>query len=206
MRRNSLLDKCAIECRPRFPNTSSANSTNRREHLPPGHTKMNTTKPARSTRPLQDANIIGTTPLISPAELKREFPVSAAVEDHVGQSRAIVEDILSGNDKRVIAIVGPCSIHHQRPRGHRRSARQPDGARRPGGQLLLQRRRRHLGAMAAKRDQPCWSDQPDSHHSSHHHRHERIHLPGDRQRHRKFRHQIKVRGRLLPVVLRTPGR
>ena len=73
---------------------------------------MNTTTPAKSTRPLQDANIIGTTPLISPAELKREFPVSAAVEDHVTQSRAIVEDILSGNDKRVIAIVGPCSIHH----------------------------------------------------------------------------------------------
>ena len=73
---------------------------------------MNTTLPSRSPRPLQDANIIGTTPLISPAELKREFPVSLAVEDHVSHSRAMVEDILSGNDKRVIAIIGPCSIHN----------------------------------------------------------------------------------------------
>ena len=66
----------------------------------------------KSIRPLQDVNIIGTTPLISPAELKQEFPVSTAVEGHVCQSRGVVEDILSGNDKRVIAIVGPCSIHN----------------------------------------------------------------------------------------------
>ncbi len=70
---------------------------------------MNTSAPA--TRPLQDVNIIGTTPLIPPSELKREFPLTNAVVDHVATSRGIVEDILRGNDKRVIAIVGPCSIH-----------------------------------------------------------------------------------------------
>jgi 3-deoxy-7-phosphoheptulonate synthase len=70
---------------------------------------MNTSAPA--TRPLQDVNIIGTTPLIPPSELKREFPLTNAVADHVATSRGIVEDILRGNDKRVIAIVGPCSIH-----------------------------------------------------------------------------------------------
>lgn len=67
---------------------------------------------AKLIRPLQDVNIIGTIPLISPGELKQEFPVSPAVEGHVCQSRGVVEDILSGNDKRVIAIVGPCSIHN----------------------------------------------------------------------------------------------
>jgi 3-deoxy-7-phosphoheptulonate synthase len=72
---------------------------------------MNSIRSAKPTRPLQDVNIVGTTPLISPAELKQEFPVSTAVEQHVVQSRAAVEDILTGNDKRVIAIVGPCSIH-----------------------------------------------------------------------------------------------
>ena len=65
----------------------------------------------KSNRPLQDVNIIGTTPLISPEELKQEFPVSVGLQEHVGQSRAIIEDILRGSDKRVIAIVGPCSIH-----------------------------------------------------------------------------------------------
>ena len=73
---------------------------------------MNTPGSAKPTRPLQDVNIIGTTPLISPAELKQEFPVSPAIEEHVVRSRSAVEDILTGNEKRIIAIVGPCSIHH----------------------------------------------------------------------------------------------
>ncbi len=117
MRLNSDLRSCAIECGPPFLNTSSPRFTNSTEtafgpHDPEYRHAMNTTTPSRSARPLQDANIIGTTPLISPAELKREFPVSAAVGEIVSQSRGIVENILSGNDKRVIAIVGPCSIHH----------------------------------------------------------------------------------------------
>jgi len=72
---------------------------------------MNTVKSVASSRPLQDVNIIGTTPLISPVELKQEFPLSESIAEHVSRSRAMVEDILRGNDKRVIAIVGPCSIH-----------------------------------------------------------------------------------------------
>lgn len=72
---------------------------------------MKPVTPTASSRPLQDVNIIGTTPLISPVELKREFPLSDANTEHVSRSRAVVEDILRGNDKRVIAIVGPCSIH-----------------------------------------------------------------------------------------------
>jgi len=71
---------------------------------------MNTAA-TKSDRPLQDVNIISTTPLISPEELKQEFSVSVGLKEHVGQSRSIIEDILRGSDKRVIAIVGPCSIH-----------------------------------------------------------------------------------------------
>lgn len=62
-------------------------------------------------RPIQDVNIIGTSPLISPNELKQEFPLTDRVTSHVVSSRAAVEDILKGYDRRVIAIVGPCSIH-----------------------------------------------------------------------------------------------
>jgi len=73
---------------------------------------MNPTASSKANRPLQNVNIVETIPLISPIELKREFPVSTAVADHVRQSRSILEDILTGNDRRVIAIVGPCSIHN----------------------------------------------------------------------------------------------
>ena len=78
----------------------------------PAEKRMNAANPTAPARPLQDVNIIGTSPLISPAELKREFPVSSAIADHVADSRGVVENILRGNDKRVIAIVGPCSIHN----------------------------------------------------------------------------------------------
>ncbi|MCA9035786.1 MAG: 3-deoxy-7-phosphoheptulonate synthase [Planctomycetaceae bacterium] len=73
---------------------------------------MNTPTPPSSTRPIQDANIVGTQPLIAPEELEREFPLTSEVRDHVVRSRALIEDILRGNDRRVIAIVGPCSIHN----------------------------------------------------------------------------------------------
>jgi 3-deoxy-7-phosphoheptulonate synthase len=64
-------------------------------------------------RPISDINIKGTSPLISPVELQREYPLTPEIVNHVTGSRAIVEDILRGYDRRVIAIVGPCSIHQR---------------------------------------------------------------------------------------------
>lgn len=110
MLRNSHLGKCAIECSEPFFNTSQTQCANHNQRLPTGFKNMNTAA-TKSDRPLQDVNIISTTPLISPEELKQEFPVSVSLKEHVGQSRSIIEDILRGSDKRVIAIVGPCSIH-----------------------------------------------------------------------------------------------
>ena len=65
----------------------------------------------KSEHPLQDVNIIGTTPLISPQELKKQYPLEPSVGEHVLRSREIVRGILQGADRRVMAIVGPCSIH-----------------------------------------------------------------------------------------------
>ncbi|NOY43166.1 MAG: 3-deoxy-7-phosphoheptulonate synthase [Planctomycetes bacterium] len=62
--------------------------------------------------PIQDVNILGTTPLTSPADLKRELPLTDALARSVYESRETAKDILSGKDRRVIAIVGPCSIHN----------------------------------------------------------------------------------------------
>jgi len=65
-----------------------------------------------AARPLQDVNITGTTPLISPAQLKALLPAAPALADHVLRARTTVCDILQGRNRRVIAIVGPCSIHN----------------------------------------------------------------------------------------------
>ena len=50
-------------------------------------------------------------PLVSPAELAREIPMSDTAARTVAQGRESVSDILSGRDGRLLAIVGPCSIH-----------------------------------------------------------------------------------------------
>lgn len=49
--------------------------------------------------------------LITPAELARRYPVSADVAAHVTASRHRIEKILSGQDPRLLVIIGPCSIH-----------------------------------------------------------------------------------------------
>ncbi|MGY6029807.1 3-deoxy-7-phosphoheptulonate synthase AroH [Phytobacter sp. AG2a] len=49
--------------------------------------------------------------LVTPEELAQRHPVTPAVAEHVTQSRRRVEKILNGEDKRLLVIIGPCSIH-----------------------------------------------------------------------------------------------
>jgi 3-deoxy-7-phosphoheptulonate synthase len=65
----------------------------------------------QTSRPLQDANIVGMLPLIAPAALVRAYPQPAATAEHVIRSRDAIGQILRGEDDRLIVIVGPCSIH-----------------------------------------------------------------------------------------------
>jgi len=63
---------------------------------------------------LQDVNIRSTNSLTSPADLKREVCLSDESAESVYQAREAVKAILRGEDRRVIAIVGPCSIHNRK--------------------------------------------------------------------------------------------
>ncbi len=49
--------------------------------------------------------------LITPHTLAEEFPISQEVAENVTASRKRIEQILSGQDPRLLVIVGPCSIH-----------------------------------------------------------------------------------------------
>lgn len=49
--------------------------------------------------------------LIAPQALLAQLPVSPAVAENVTTSRERIENILTGKDPRLLAIVGPCSIH-----------------------------------------------------------------------------------------------
>lgn len=63
------------------------------------------------TAPIDDTRIRGTRPLLPPAILLEEIPVSPEVADTVSRARRAIEAILAGRDDRLLVIVGPCSIH-----------------------------------------------------------------------------------------------
>jgi len=48
---------------------------------------------------------------VPPVTLKQELAASDAIYERVIQARATVRDIIAGRDPRLLAIVGPCSIH-----------------------------------------------------------------------------------------------
>jgi 3-deoxy-7-phosphoheptulonate synthase len=60
---------------------------------------------------LQNINVLSTAPLISPTELRSKREISDTVTSTVSEGREEVKKILSGDDDRLIVVVGPCSIH-----------------------------------------------------------------------------------------------
>ncbi|HHP7230297.1 MAG TPA: 3-deoxy-7-phosphoheptulonate synthase, partial [Xenococcaceae cyanobacterium] len=58
-----------------------------------------------------DLHVTETRPLLSPAFIKSEFPLTEPAATLVTQTRDRIREILSGKDHRLLVIVGPCSIH-----------------------------------------------------------------------------------------------
>ena len=58
-----------------------------------------------------DLRIEGLRPLIPPAILMEELPVSEAASTLVWRSRAELEQVVAGEDDRLLVVVGPCSVH-----------------------------------------------------------------------------------------------
>ena len=49
--------------------------------------------------------------LVTPAELKREIPISDKARETIFSGRRAIEKILERKDHRIFVVVGPCSIH-----------------------------------------------------------------------------------------------
>ncbi|HEY8993831.1 MAG TPA: 3-deoxy-7-phosphoheptulonate synthase [Lacunisphaera sp.] len=62
-------------------------------------------------QPTSDVRIRTARPLISPAILEEDLPLSEAGAALIQSARQTLSDILHGRDDRLVAIVGPCSIH-----------------------------------------------------------------------------------------------
>jgi 3-deoxy-7-phosphoheptulonate synthase len=61
--------------------------------------------------PIDGLRICDAQLLLSPAALTAQLPLDEASADFVVRSRRAVEDIILGRDDRLLAVVGPCSIH-----------------------------------------------------------------------------------------------
>ena len=61
--------------------------------------------------PTSDLRIRSTRPLLSPAILEEDLPLSESGAALVHDARRALTAILQGRDDRLVAIVGPCSIH-----------------------------------------------------------------------------------------------
>ena len=60
---------------------------------------------------IDDLHIKQIAPLISPRELKKNFTASDSDYEFIIESRKTITNILTRKDDRLLAIVGPCSIH-----------------------------------------------------------------------------------------------
>ena len=60
---------------------------------------------------VRDQRIERVVPLMSPALLHHELPLTADLHDSVLDGRHQVEDVLNGRDPRLLVVVGPCSVH-----------------------------------------------------------------------------------------------
>ena len=60
---------------------------------------------------LENLNVESHEVLITPEQLKRRLPVPETVREQVNQHRDSVREIVEKTDKRLLVVVGPCSIH-----------------------------------------------------------------------------------------------
>jgi len=58
-----------------------------------------------------DLRITQVRPLIPPAILLEEIPISDRASNVVANTRQAIADVLKGRDPRLVVVVGPCSIH-----------------------------------------------------------------------------------------------
>ncbi|MFH7808751.1 MULTISPECIES: 3-deoxy-7-phosphoheptulonate synthase [unclassified Acinetobacter] len=60
---------------------------------------------------IDDVNLQSIHPLVTPAELKTELPLTESAYQTVLHGRETIRNILDGKDKRIFMVIGPCSIH-----------------------------------------------------------------------------------------------
>lgn len=89
--------------------------------------KMNQSNTSQKLSTTDDLRIVKMKELLAPQELIEEIPLSAEATATVVGGRTEIQSVLAGRDDRLVAVVGPCSIHD------------PDSARTYAERLAKQR-------------------------------------------------------------------
>jgi 3-deoxy-7-phosphoheptulonate synthase len=58
-----------------------------------------------------NVRITSSAPIVAPNILMEKFPLSEKASEGFFKARNTIKKILNGEDKRLMVIVGPCSIH-----------------------------------------------------------------------------------------------
>src|SRR5438477_792135 len=69
---------------------------------------------SRMFKRTDDLRITQVRPLIPPAILLEEIPISERASNVVSDTRGAIANVLEAHDPRLIIVVGPCSIHDTR--------------------------------------------------------------------------------------------
>jgi 3-deoxy-7-phosphoheptulonate synthase len=92
-----------------------------------------------SVQRVRDQRIDAIVPLMSPALLHHELPLTADLHDTVLDSRHQVQAVLSGRDRRLLVVVGPCSVHDPAAAGEYASLLRGQAARLVDDLLIVMR-------------------------------------------------------------------
>lgn len=66
---------------------------------------------AISSNNINDTNIINYKPLFTPKHIIDNYKINENDKNFINSSRNTIQNIIDGNDKRKLIIIGPCSIH-----------------------------------------------------------------------------------------------
>jgi 3-deoxy-7-phosphoheptulonate synthase len=90
-------------------------------------------------RRTDDLRITQVRPLIPPAILLEEIPVSERAANVVADARVAITQVLTGDDPRLVVVVGPCSIHDVQAARDYASRLRPLAERYAGSLLIVMR-------------------------------------------------------------------
>jgi 3-deoxy-7-phosphoheptulonate synthase len=90
-------------------------------------------------RQTDDLRITQVRPLIPPAILLEEIPISESASNLISDTRLAVASALQGSDPRLVIIVGPCSIHDTKAALEYAEGLQPLAARYAGHLIVVMR-------------------------------------------------------------------